>query len=726
MIYNNLRSFIRAKLNRKKQVFVYSQHKKYIRICSGFDIETTRIENHAYMWVWQLSWNDDILIMRKWSEFAALVAAVNTWLQPKKAYILLWVANLGHEFAFLARQFRWSKIFARESHNPLTASTGQIEFRECLSISGGGGLANLAKNYCTIRKLKGELNYDIPRNSFTQILDGTNGTENEMGYIINDVTILSQWADYIFREFSDNGKDIPLTSTSIVRNDIRIAAEKTGAIDDIRKAVHELYPDRVNYNYFMSFLFRGGYTHANIWYVCCKWENTIGVDFTSSYPAVMLQKYYPMTPFVDCDCACDGKSITDEKLQTKCMIMTVDIDNIERTTFHAIESDHKIIKYKNAQFDNGRLYKAEKIRVCLTELDYEIYTKFYKWEKITVVESLCAERGKLPNYVLNPLKRYYTLKDRLKKEGKDKTIEYKNAKARLNSFYGCCVTRLNFTDYHYNQDDDFVLDNGKGVKHGEWYETESKKTYEQMIEKQLLSPFWGIWVTAHARHNLLKTVFAMDDSKMQTNVIYCDTDSIYFDDTPRNRAIIATYNADVQNFNNCYLPEEFANIGLFDWVDAEKDGNPVHYSFETLGAKRYIKYYHDHAEITVAGMRKGTYENKIMQRFATDNSYPVYHEYENETEEIRKKIIGYVDIEELFTYFTDNFLLGCDESNKLASVYSISDYSDTVTDAQGNTEIMTEKCGVALVPIPFSIKMDKIYILLWEQILEERRKPCKR
>ena len=166
MIYTNVKQFIRAKLNRRKQLFIYSQHKKYIRIRAGFDIETTRIGNYAYMYHWQLSWNDDDLLLRKWSDFEFLISEINQWLQPKKAYILFWVANLGHEFAFLSRRFHWDKIFARESHNPLTAVTGCVEFRECLSISGQGGLANLAKNFCTTQKLKGDLDYNVIRIAF--------------------------------------------------------------------------------------------------------------------------------------------------------------------------------------------------------------------------------------------------------------------------------------------------------------------------------------------------------------------------------------------------------------------------------------------------------------------------------------------------------------------------------------------------------------------------------
>lgn len=717
MVYRDLDTFMKKALNRKKQFFVYSQHKKYIRIPCGFDIETTRIDKYAFMYHWQLSWGDDDLLLRHWDDFDTLIAKLQEWLEPKHAYIIIWVANLGHEFAFLGRRFTWSKIFARESHSPLTATTGRVEFRECLSISGQGGLANLAKNYCKTRKLKGDLDYNVIRNSQTVL-----APETEEQYCINDTRILAEWGQYIFTEFSDKHKDIPLTATSIVRNDIKTAAEKTGQIERIRDAVLSLYPKRATYNFIMEFLFRGGFTHANIWFVCVKWDNTIGIDYTSSYPAVMLQCYYPMTPFCECALCCDGKAITDSKLHEKCVIMVCNLYGIEQTTYHAIESQHKIIKYDNAVFDNGRLRKADYIQVCLTELDYETYTHFYKWEKMEVIKALCADRGRLPNYVLNPLKSYYETKQTLKQKGLDHTNEYKNAKSRLNSFYGCMVTRLNFTEYKYNQGEPFTL-NGEIIETGEWYKEESRKTYAKMIEKQILSPYWGIYVTAHARKRLLDTVYQMDSDTMQNNVIYCDTDSIYFDDTPRNREIVAAYNAKMSAWNSANLPPVFADIGLFDWVDKDKDKNPVVYEFETLGAKRYLKYYDNHAEITVAGMRKGTYERKLLRQFATDDSYPVFEKYENEQGETCKRRLGYVDKNDLFDLFTDDYILCCDESDKLCSIYANDEYECTVTDEQGHTEIMREKSGVALYPIPFSLKMEGIYIMLLQQINEERRRP---
>lgn len=725
-IYTELKPFLRAVFSPRKHQYIYDRHKKYVRISAGFDIETTRIDTHAFMYHWQFACNDEILLMRRWDDFTTLLHHIDNFCKPKKCGLIVWVANLGHEFSFLQCRYKARKIFATDAHTPLTVDIGCVQFRECLTISGQGGLENLAKNYCKTQKLKGDLNYDITRNSLTPIFDGTNGTDNELQYMINDVKILSEWATYIYHEYSDNKQDIPLTKTSIVRFNIKQAAQETGQIEEIRKAINALFPRRETYNFIMQFLFRGGYVHANIWYVAPEMpiENVIGVDFTSSYPAVMLQCYYPMTPFADCELTVDGtqSEITDEKLQNMCCWFVVDFYEIERKTYHAIESEHKIISEQGALYDNGRMYYADRIRVALTELDYEIYKRFYKWQKLEIIHAMCSKRGKLPEYVLKPLRKFYKVKQRLKGTDLENSTEYKNAKAAVNSFYGCMVTRLKFYEWYINDTGEPLetIVNGKSkiIQVNEWYEKESEKTYDKLIAKQLLSPYWGIWVTAHARFNLLSVVSEIDHDLYTNYVLYCDTDSIYMIDTPENRTIIEKYNARIFEINKQYEPE-FFDIGAFSWVDSDKEtGEPKHYLFKTLGAKRYLKYYDEHAEITVAGMRKGTFERKIVRQFATENSYTLYKDQKH-----KKGKIGYIDIAELFDKFNDHFVLACDESLKLASNYEIEEYSATVTDDFGNTEIMHEYSGVALVPIEFTLKMDDVYKSLFEEIIKERRLP---
>ena len=708
-IYNDVDTF-RGKVFRKvKKSYIYDNHQKIIRVCAGFDIETTRVNERAYMYHWQFSFDKNVLCGRKWSDFAKLVEYLNTWLSWQKAIIIVWVANLGHEFSFMCSRFKWSSIFAIAPHEPLKARTNRVEFRECLSISGQGGLANLAKNYTTTKKAKGDLDYTISRNSQTEL------TETEKGYCYADVEILSEWGTYIFENFSDKNLQIPLTATGIVRSHIRQAAEETGRFDDIKKAIWHLFPqDRKQYNYIMSSLFRGGYTHACCWYSTVLELHVIGADYTSSYPAVMLHcSNYQRTPFVKTDLQTDGKHIIDERMQTMCVWFVARIKGIEQTTKHAIESKHKLDKFVNAEFDNGRLRSADEIVVALTEIDYEIYTLFYDWESIEILDAQTAQKGKLPEYVLKPLRHFYKIKSRLKKAKLDGTIEYVNAKAICNSMYGCCVTRLKFIESKYNQDTK------------QWEDSEQDKTYDELRKNQILSPYWGIQITANARAALLKTVFKLDGQAAFPNVLYCDTDSIYMKNTKENRAIIEEYNKAIFEMNKEYEPE-FFDIGAFDWIDKDENGNPIEYMFKTLGAKRYLKYHDGIAEVTVSGLPKGTLERQIAKPFAySDDCYIAYEDRKH-----KKGRIGFVSVSELFAAFNDHMLLSCSVSHKTRSVYYPCKYDqwegdrrDIVTDLQGHSEEMTESSYVAIVPIDFKLHMEQGYMDLIELMLKERRLP---
>ena len=711
-IYENTDLFCRHVLRKVKKNYIYDNHQKILRVSCGFDIETTKQDERAYMYHWQFVMNDNVLTGRKWPEFIALINQLNTWCSWQKCIIIIWVANLGHEFAFMGRRFTWKNIFAVDSHQPLKALTGRCEFRECLTISGKGGLANLAKNYTRTQKAKNDLDYDTPRNSMTEL------TETERGYCYADVEILSEWADYIFTNYPDKGLAIPMTASGIVRSQIRKAAEETGHIEDIRKAVTSLYPDRDLYNFIMRYLFRGGYTHACAWWCYVPYDNIIGADFTSSYPAVMISPecYYPVTPFVETDLECDGHTVTDPRLQERCCWFIADFFDIERTMMHTIESKHKIIDHTGASFDNGRLIKAVQIRVALTELDYETYRKYYKWGSMRVIRSWTAFRGHLPGYMLRPLMTAYKQKARMKAAGLDNTTEYQNYKAVVNSFYGCTVTRLKYTVWKYNQGEPFML-NGRLIGTGDWYDESTAKTYSQLISKQLLSPFFGIYCTAWARKRLLDTVYALDWNQDMCSVLYCDTDSIYMLDTERNRKIIEEYNTHIYQVNAIFEPE-FFDLGAFDWIGADKKtGEPGHYRFKSLGAKRYVKHKDGVTEVTIAGLPKGALEKKLVRPFNdTGNCYIAYRNPKK-----KEGMIGWVDIDELFDTFNDGMLLTCEESMKTRAVYSPEPYEDTIIDEQGNIEVMHEESGVAIVDTLFTLKIDEIYAEMIEQYAEERR-----
>lgn len=685
--------------------------RQYAQYGAGFDIETTRSGKQAYMYHWQFSIGKSVILGRTWDQYHNMMAAVTMWLKNRKIRLIVWVANLGHEFAFLMYRHHWSSIFAKQACQPLRAVTGPIEFRECLSISGQGGLAQLAKKYCKTQKAKGDLDYTIMRNHYTML------TTTEKGYCIADVAILSEFGYAMFHQYCQKpGDKIPMTQTGICRKMVDDAATATGKKSEIYKQMKTMYPKTADqYNYIMNALFRGGYTHANAYYASSDdvnqvIKNVIGYDYTSSYPAVLLHDMckYPINRFILIrDLKTDGKRITDPRLNLDqhALILNITYYGLKPKTLHSIESDHKIIMYgdyaaEGVQLDNGRVIRADKMTVCQTELDYMIYEKFYTWDRIEIINAQVAQKGPLPRYLLQPLLDAYVQKQQLKAQHLDHTVDYKNAKSIVNSYYGMTVQRLNFVEWKFDQDDNKAP----------WKTHQSYKPYWKMISDKLLSPYFGIWCTAWARYKLLSVVADLDPDRQHYNVIYCDTDSIYMIDTPRNREIIKKHNAWIHG-NNAKLPPECHDLGEFDPIDGG-----AHYEFKTLGAKRYVKLHDGHAEIVCAGMRRGSYERAFAQETPPDDDYCIL-KIDDRDHPGRKREM-YISKYDLFSHFRDGMLLTVDVADKLYAKYSPWAYSENI-----GGECMQELSGVALVPIGFKITMADYYkslILAYEQ---ERRHP---
>ena len=72
-------------------------------------------------------------------------------------------------------------------------------------------------------------------------------------------------------------------------------------------------------------------------------------------------------------------------LKTKCF-MTVRFWGIRTTTTHGIKYSSKLIYVVNPIIENGRINAAEIIEVMMTGLEYASYKKFYKWDKMEIIE----------------------------------------------------------------------------------------------------------------------------------------------------------------------------------------------------------------------------------------------------------------------------------------------------------------------------------------------------
>lgn len=658
-------------------------------IFAGLDIETTTIDKDgshlAFAYHFQLSIGTprvlNVYLCRKWEDIISLLDAIADFYQlDEKHHIILGVANLGFEFQFFRRRLEWDEgefdFFAKEKYQPLRATYRGIEFREILSITGGN-LAQLAKDYCHTQKLVAidengrkvsDLDYKKVRNSTTPL------TPLEEQYCINDVVIVSEFMWYLFNEFIRPEHYIPMTFTGILhrefkaelktickKRDEKYQLPRGESYDAWVSFIHSLQPSEEDYITYMAWLFRGGYVHGNALYSGVDGLLAKMRDITSHYPTRMNLDYFPMSPFkplnLNFSTIQEVNAAFMAAIKSKCVIMLVEFDYIRTTTTHTIESKSKIPFYTNAKFDNGRLISADLIRVWLTEKDFKIYQWFYKWEGMTIIKAYTAKRGKLPTYVLNVLNRHYKEKERLKAAGLNDTTEYAIAKSRVNTAYGDLVKKLRFLKTTYNNSE-------------EWHEDPTPVNYDKEVLKAILSPMWGIYVTAGARYEILSIVYKL--TKAGCINYYTDTDSNKYKPSHKAEQIFKHYNASIYRHrkNRKLRAEYFNGLGEFD---KECKGRTV--KFKMLGAKRYIYEDQGYVKATIAGMPKAS----IM-------------EVGDDSDEIFKN----------FNLF--GFHLTPEESGKLTTEYTDEEYTAVI-----DGESMTELSGVALYEIPFTLSIKDDY-----------------
>lgn len=430
---------------------------------------------------------------------------------------------------------------------------------------------------------------------------------------------------------------------------------------------------------FYAWLYRGGIAKSNARYTSSPDYMEYGVqqrvdgwDYTSSYPFVMTAFNYPMGRFKDYKVKVEDNYITGLTLDYDLpdfenwrYIFICEFENIKTTNDYCIESRSKVRCYGEVIEDNGRIYYADRLIACLTDCDYILYTKYYKWSKMIIKKALRAKAAKLPDYLLYPMWESGRKKAELKHvEGME--TDYLLNKISFNSWYGLCCKQPTYNNYRFenciteegyisSETDTAVffgfentvkhsVENGIENYHYNNPEDVMRGDFDTCIKSFILSPYWGIWTSAFARFNLLNTIHRVGQESegfdngrewVQTNdTVYCDTDSLYFINPDIHRHIIEDWNNWIRPRVLSRLPQEYhkslGSLGQFDNIamDESHDYSDTFINFKTLGSKRYIKELQlrgrKKIKVTVAGLPKGSLEN-----FCRRNKLDIYKTFEN-------------------------------------------------------------------------------------------------
>ena len=653
-------------------------------LATSFDIETTSYQQQdekiAFMYIWQFSLNGLVVYGRTWEQYKDWLRIIkNIGGISSQRLLYVYVHNLSFEFQFMRKLFNWEKVFASDERKVLYGVTNDgFEYKDSYILSGYS-LALVAKNLQNhkVRKLVGYLDYDKIRTPQTVL------TDKELEYCAYDVIIVVDYINEQREEYGDITK-IPLTNTGRVRRYVRDNVyyngnkghrNTGGKYYRYRKIMDTLTLDYDEYKQ-LKRAFQGGFTHANANYQGKVIENVSSVDFTSSYPTVMVTEKFPSSR------AFDPKITSLKDFEHKCKLynMLFDIEFIGLES--KIEYDHYLSKSKckvssDCIEDNGRIYSASKVDTTLTEIDYTIMKQCYTWDSVGIKNVKAYYKEYLPKDFIKSIIGLYDNKTKLKGIP-EKHGEYMRSKGMLNSCYGMCVTDIVRDEHVYTNQDGWTLKKNLGEK--------DIINYNKSKNRFLFYP-WGVWVTAYARRNLWTGILNVGN-----DYVYSDTDSIKIRNFENHKDYIDRYNQQVADKVNkmCqFYHLNPANLNPLTNKGVQKpigvwDYEGTYSRFKTLGAKRYMVEEEGKMGITIAGLSKKTGLEYILDECNQDNT-------------------------KAFEFFDDEMTIPAKHTGKNTHIYIDDEKTMLVTDFQGHTMEINIPSGIYLTGADFTLSISKEY-----------------
>lgn len=596
---------------------------EYYNIACAFDIETTSTYSKAgtkiaFMYHWTFGIRaggiDYLTTGRTWDKFVLFLRILSRKLELNEhRRMVCFVHNLSFDFQFFRKHFNFQNVFSLRNYEPVYAvSDLGIEFR-CSYILSGKNLNALADETPNCPpKLVGDLDYNLIRHSTTLL-----SYKDEKQYCFNDVIIILRNIEH---RINTEGSiiQLPLTKTGYVRKFVKDACFKIDPLTGEKLNKNQ----SANYRKLMNMLtiepgeykvlrraFSGGFVHGSIFHLFDVIPNVATIDFNSSYPAVAVRKrHFP---------ASKGRSIKiknsehfRECLNLYCCVFDIVLENVTPLTFidNPISSSKCLYISDDAVLNNGRVVFAQKIALTVTDLDFKIFEKYYKWDSMKIGEFWIYKKGYLPPPIVKSILYFYQKKTELKGiEGKE--LEYALMKELLNSIYGMMVTDPCRDEIIYAD--------------GEWTDPipadvdDIIEKYNKNRKRFLFYP-WGIFITANARYLLLESILKIGD-----DYVYSDTDSIKMMNYENHVDFIDEFNASVIRENAIAMEHFNLPIGLTCPVAKNGklkhlgvwDTEPTADEFKTLGAKRYFCRYGDTYKLTCSGLGKKEGATYLVDNF---------------------------------------------------------------------------------------------------------------
>jgi len=189
------------------------------------------------------------------------------------------------------------------------------------------------------------------------------------------------------------------------------------------------------------------------------------------------------------------------------------------------------------------------------------------------------------------------------KGDKAHALDYMIAKNMLNAGYGMTVTNIIRMILEYSNEYGFLAPEPPSL-------VDEIEKYNKKYNRFLYYP-WGVWVTAHVRRTLYRTILVVG-----SDYVYSDTDSVKCLNQAAHTKVFETYNSFIMESIQKAVARTRIPYEKFAPTNSKGKSFPIgqwefegtYDRFKTLGRKRYLVDESGKLSITVAGLNKGAIE----------------------------------------------------------------------------------------------------------------------
>lgn len=591
----------------------------YLTIFGTFDIETTNIiiddKPNAIMYIWQICIGDvngnnrAVYVGRTWADLHTfMIQLIYHYKLYSKRKMIFFIHNSAFEFQFIRSVFSITKMFPIKKRVPIYFDIEDaIEFRCSYKLSNMS-LDKFTQEEKAIHGKQKGFDYSVERYADTELSD------KDLLYCVDDVLGLHEAVTHLLHASNDNLLSLPCTSTGFVKREAR------GRVQSNKKNYYTFQDTKLNaeqYKYCKASA-RGGNTHANplysgqiIGYEHKRESFVLSYDKVSSYPYEMLTGKYPVGKLVEerSQHIIDGcANIIDIAFINIRLKKGVYFPYIAKNKCQYLPKSD----FRKFLYDNGRIIKAESLRMVCTDIDLAIIRQQYEFDSEIILNQYVSEYGFLNREYRQYV--YELFKSKCELKGGDPYL-YAKFKNKINALFGMMLTDITRENIQYI-DDKWVSDLPPSVLSLYRY----YKNYKSFLSYQ-----HGIYVTANARRSLQTGLDAVG-----IDGIYCDTDSVKFlNDHSKefeeiNKKIIA--HSESVGVKSVVVNGKSNTIGIWE-LDASYS------AFITHGSKKYAyKYSMDDCNgkhkgeygVTVSGLNKKQGKEYIEMKGGLKAFHPSY------------------------------------------------------------------------------------------------------